>query len=230
MNTWIALALAALLLAAPASAQTYASAALSGDFSKSYETTTDGIRFGDTESAAIGWALRLGTAFADRWGVELEFHRSGELEAQMSPIFYARALTGSTSPLTPPVFDPAALSFPAFEFETEQRTTTWNASLWVRRPLGTRADLVVLAGVGFARVVQESEFSFGISPLLPAPIRAPSSTRTTAYGTGPLVGVEARVRMTGQLAIVPGIRVQGLSNDLAPGLLLRPSVAIGWTF
>src|SRR5687767_9912730 len=101
--TRILLLLAGVLVAAPASAQTYVSAALSGDLTRSFETTTEGLPFDRLERDAIGWALRVGTAFGPRWGIELEFHKSGELEGGGGPIVYSQGVSWTSTRLTPPV-------------------------------------------------------------------------------------------------------------------------------
>jgi hypothetical protein len=236
--------IAAVLCATPAFAQTSVAAALGADLTKSYESTTNGATFPDSEREAIAWALRLGTALGSRWGVELEFNRAGELEMQNGPIAYQLAAGGpggftwsssSLGSVGSGILDLGAspVRFPVPEVRTDQRNTTWNASGWFGQPLGGRAELAVLAGVGFSRVVQNTDYSISGPPQLLAliPIAQRSyRTRIIDYGVGPLVGAEVRIRMTDHVALTPGIRVQSLGNNLAPGLLLRPAVALGWTF
>jgi hypothetical protein len=221
--------------AAPASAQTYVAAVLGADLARSYESSTGGTSYPAGDRDAISWALRAGTAFGSRWGVELEFHRGGELESTDSPVFLAAEDTrmvwspsvGATSATSPP--SDLSLIYPSPTVETEQRTTLWNATAWIKQPIGSRADLVVLAGIGFSHVVQETEFSFAF-PRLAGITRAPYSTKTTAYGVGPIVGAETRIRMTDHLELTPGLRVQSAGNALAQGIVIRPSIALGWTF
>jgi hypothetical protein len=221
-------------------AQTYVAAALGADLTKSYESATNGTAFPDGDREAIAWGLRVGTALGSRWGVELEFDRPDSVDTGNRPIIYAAPLGTTTLAAAPvprasaPVFtDGRLLIFPPPQIETDQRNTTWNAAAWVRQPIGARADLVVLGGLGFSHVVQNTRYEIGgPSPLLAAiPIAQRSfRTRTVNYGVGPLVGMETRIRMTDHLELTPGVRVQSLGNDLAPGLLLRPSIALGWTF
>lgn len=210
---------------APASAQTYVAAVLGADLARSYESSSDGVSYPGGDRDALSWALRAGTAFGSRWGVELEFNRGGELESQNSPVTYAGLFDI-------PATAPGALSliYPSPTVETEQRTMTWNATAWVKQPIGSRADLVVLAGSGFSQVTQETEFSFAFPSQIPGITRAPYMTKSTAYGAGPIVGVETRIRMTDHLELTPGLRVQSLGNALTQGIVIRPSVALGWTF
>ena len=228
----------AVLCATPAFAQTYVAAALGADVTKSYESTTNGTTFPDGDRDSIGWGLRVGTTLGRRWGVELEFNRSGELELQNGPIFLGQSLpNGSIAfpqlPTLPGLVDGRSAIFPAPEFHIDQRNTTWNTSAWFSQPLGTHADLVILGGLGFSRVVQNTEYSISgprrLLDLIPIAQRS-YRTRTINYGVGPLVGAEGRIHMTDHLALTPGFRAQSLGNDLARVLLLRPSVALHWSF
>jgi hypothetical protein len=131
------------------------------------------------------------------------------------------------------VIAPETSIFPAPEIRASQRNTTWNASAWIRQPLGARADLVVLGGLGFSRVEQEIDYSLtvprALEALIPRDQRSYRS-RTISYGVGPMIGVEGRIRMTDHLELTPGFRVQSLGNNLSEGIVLRPFVALGWTF
>jgi hypothetical protein len=224
---------AALLWTTSAFAQTYVAASLGADLTKSYESTTNGTAFPGGERDALAWGLRVGTALGSRWGVELEFNRPGRVDTRNGPIInpLAAGITTLAPAPVPRASAPMLLIFPPPQIETDQRNTTWNAAAWVRQPLGARADLVVLGGLGFSHVVQNTRYEISVPPQLAIPIAQRAfRSRTVNYGVGPLVGAEARIRMTEHLELTPGMRVQSLGNDLAPGLLLRPSIALGWTF
>jgi hypothetical protein len=47
-----------------------------------------------------------------------------------------------------------------------------------------------------------------------------------SYRAGPVAGVEARIWLTDQVQLVPGVRLHGLDG----GWLVRSSVGLGWTF
>lgn len=235
--TGVLVLLVSVLCATHAFAQTYVAASLGADLTKANESTTNGMRFPDGDRDSIGWGLRVGTTLGSRWGVELEFNRSGELETQNGPIILESLLRGSAafpqSLALPGLVDAGLGIFPAPEFHIDQRNTTWNASAWFSQSLGARADMVILGGLGFSRVVQNTEYSIRGSQQLPdlIPFEQRSfRTRTINYGVGPLVGAETRIHMTDHLELTPGVRVQSLGNTLARVLLLRPSVALHWTF
>jgi hypothetical protein len=94
---------------------------------------------------------------------------------------------------------------------------------WARQTLGSSVDLAYLGGIAFTR--DRSDVSQSVTPGLRLP---PTTYRSTVieYATRPLVGVEARVGLTSRLRLIPGFRVQGLSQ----GWLMRPYVGLGWFF
>jgi hypothetical protein len=62
-----------------------------------------------------------------------------------------------------------------------------------------------------------------------APVPPPNSafrSTTISYGTRPLAGVEARIGFTSHVRLIPGVRLQGITE----GWLLRPYVGLGWFF
>ena len=235
--------LVVLSCAAPAFGQTYVSAALGAELSRSYESEAAGRTFSSGNGEVVSWALRAGTALGSRWGVELEFNRPGIVERNEAglPIAVDIPLSARAVPQSPSgagsfvagSFNsyPSASVISVASVRTEQRNTTWNTSAWVGKSLGPRADLVFLAGIGFSRVEQRTDYGFGGGLIQRGIITIPSSqTRAVNYGVGPLAGLEARIRMLDHLTFTPGMRVQSLGNNLASGLLLRPSVALGWSF
>ena len=46
------------------------------------------------------------------------------------------------------------------------------------------------------------------------------------YDVAPMVGVEGRIRMGGQVELVPGLRLHGTDG----GWLIRPALGLMWTF
>ncbi len=216
------LAFVCVLVAAPARAQTYVGAAIGADVARSFESSTAGVGSANGNGEVINWGLRAGTSLGSVFGVEVEFVRPGELDID-NPPFIAVPLAASFAALAPGV-----TIFPTPQIQTRQRATSWNTAAWVRKPLTSSADLVFLAGLAFSRIVEKIDYSF---PSLPAGVRPVlASTRSVAYDVGPMVGVEARVRLTEHVQLTPGLRLQSLDSDLTDGLLLRPSVALGWSF
>ena len=82
-----------------------------------------------------------------------------------------------------------------------------------------------------SRVVHEIEF--GIPRRLLAasqPVFPSSRTRTTQYGVGPIVGLEARIGMTEHARLVAGVRLHALGQSLVNGWIVRPNVGLAWMF
>ncbi len=121
--------------------------------------------------------------------------------------------------------------FPIISQQTRMRTNTVSTLAFVRQAVGERVDLVYLGGLGFSRVVHEIEFGIP-RPRLTAgrPAVSSNSTRTTQYGVGPIVGVEARIGMTEHARLVAGVRLHALGQSLVNGWLVRPNVGLGWMF
>ena len=169
--------------------------------------------------------FRAGTSLNSLFGVELEFVRDARFDVETNP-----AILGETTffgIVGGMIIDSQSAIFPTPQIDTDLRTTAWNATVFVRKSIATRAELVFLGGVGISRVVQHSKVSY--DPRILA-IRIDTETETTAYGVGPIVGAEARIGMTDHLQLTPGFRVQSPGNDLTSGIVLRPSVTLGWTF
>ena len=83
-----------------------------------------------------------------------------------------------------------------------------------------------LGGVAFSRQRLEITQTFPTVLRAFAPGGGSFTTTAISYSTHPLVGVEARIRMTSHMRLVPGIRVQGVEG----GWLMRPYAGLGWSF
>jgi hypothetical protein len=212
-------------VAAPAAAQsTYIAAGVGADIFRPGGVEGIGVdapRGGE----AVAWSLRLGTAVTDRWGVEVGFTRPAEIEGEIRQVYPLLAAAGLSGLAQVPG---AALSFSP-TVRTSRRNTTLDAIAWVAQRVGSRVDLIYLGGVAFNRTIEEVDFSLaprgGILPII-----APTSTRTTTYGAGPVAGLEARLTLTTRAFLIPGIRLHGTSSQAGGGWLVRPSVALGWRF
>jgi len=224
-------ALLAGLVAAPAYAQgPYVGASIGADIARF--TSSDGFDNPAT-GEALSWALRLGGPIGSRFGVELEFARPEEIKNDQTPDVRILAAVSdllgipSTTIGLPNV---GTAIFPPINFtvRTSRRNTTLTASAWARQEVSPRFSMVYLGGIGFNRIEQVYEYSFGgggrVNPLIPTIL--PRSTRTTEYSVGPMVGVEARVGMSDHLRLVPGVRLHGLDG----GWLVRPAVGLAWEF
>ena len=191
---------------------------------------------------AFGWALRVGTSITDRWGIDLEFTRPGEIE-QENPfdILAGRPQTIFTGfapgliPVSPGMpIDigriGASLSLP-FSSTTAQRYSTLTVMPYIRQSLGSRADIVYLGGLAFVRTSSELSFS-GLGSVGGRPgTGIPRFEQSfVTYGAAPAVGLDVRVSMTDHLRLVPGLRLLVVDEGGRNGWLTRPSIGLQWTF
>ena len=218
--------------ASRASAQgVYVGGAIAAEVVRTTSTRSGGTTYDDGSGEAFGGAIRVGTFITERLGVEVEYFRPAELESDGDGIFYPAAELGTLSysfnGVTPAGIFPA---LPYFSQTMRVRTSTTSALLTARQPIGSRAELVYLGGVGFSRVVRESEYGFSGAFPVDARIRNPYSERTTQYAAGPVVGVEMRAGMTEHAQLVAGLRVHTLGQAVVDGWMIRPSIGLAWKF
>jgi hypothetical protein len=221
--------------ARPSSGQSaYVSAAVVGDVLFTTHSETSLGRDVPSGGEAVGFALRVGTPLGSRWGVELEFTRAGEIETEFDgAIPLASGATSITWSSIPPGSDAALLSLlqrpVSYRLRASQRHSTLSTTLWMNQRLSERVSLVYLAGMAFNRSTFESESRFEILPLPPGisiPSIFPSISKTITYGVRPLAGIEARIGLTEQVDLVPGLRLHGIDN----GWLIRPAAGLAWNF
>ena len=220
-----------LVCTAGASAQSaYVGASFIGDIIR-----VSGSTYGDGGNGeTFGGALRVGTPLGERWGVELEFARSGKTDMSSPQVLPASARftwSSSTSGASFPIGDTTSLIFPPPQFSAERRLSTLSTMLWWSQDVGDRLSLVYLGGIAFTRNESRVRFSYPFplgmpSPIDPIfPIRA-IDQKTTSYDADVAVGFEGRVGMTEHLRLVPGIRLQ----TAVEGWAIRPGVGLQWVF
>lgn len=220
---------ASLLCAGSAWAQSaYVGGAIASEIVRTTSTRSGDTIFDTGSGEAFGGAIRAGTFLTEHVGVELEYFRPGKIESTGEGLFYPAAdVSFGVSPggITSTAFGPILSQ------TTQVRTSTTSALLTARQPLGRGIELVYLGGVGFSRVVRETEFGF---PRLGGPLtpRAQGSytSRTTQYGAGPVVGVEVRGSLSDHAQVVGGLRLHTLGQALVDGWMIRPSVGLAWKF
>lgn len=176
---------------------------------------------------ALSFSLRAGGAITPRFGVEFDFTRPSEIETDQTPDvrIYANLPVSVLTALSP-ALDTILPSIPTFDYtiHTTQRTTTYTAAAFARQDIRPRLALVYLGGIAFGRVEQKTSTSFAF-PMPLASIYPPSyETRTVDYAAGPMGGFEARVGLTENVEVVPGVRMLGLAG----GWIIRPAVGISW--
>ena len=218
------LAIACVLASGVAQAQSpYVAATIGADVVRIGHTDSNFSSTATNDSEVISGSVRVGTSVGQNWGVELEFVRSGDSRAQTPPpvpLPFAGALS-SLAPAGLPV------SVIAFETDVRQSHYDFDTVAWVRQAAGSKLDIVYLGGIAFShqRIEISQTFPTVIRQLLPVPS---NSFRTTIidYSTKPIVGVEARIGLTSHVRLIPGLRLQGLTE----GWLLRPYAGLGWFF
>lgn len=219
------------LLATPATAQpTYIGGSVVFDIAR-----FDKVEFDDdlpritgaaasADGEAVGFNVRIGRALGERWGLEFEFARSGELDHQVSyPIPFLTDLTilPSGLPILPiPEFQ--------YELEIEQRYTSYGAWAWLRQDLGERVDVTYLGGVMFNRADVEQEIRITDPRLAQWSSVLPDLT-VTEYSVSPAVGFDAAFKVSDAAAITAGLRLHGVTAGRT-GLLVRPNVGVRWAF
>jgi hypothetical protein len=223
-----------LAVASTASAQsTYVGASFIGDVVR-----TSGSNFGGGagNGETFGGALRVGTPLGQHWGVELEFARTGEIEMMPGGVFPATGIQWSdAAPGSVPFTSVTASSviFPTPQFESKRRLATVSTLLWWNHELSDRVSLVYLGGVAFTRTNWKVRISYRDFPILPLPLGRPTifpppdlNQETTSYGADVAVGFEGRIDMTDHVRLVPGIRLQTISE----GWAIRPGAGLQWAF
>ena len=142
-----------LAVASTAGAQPYVGASLIAD-----AVRASGPEEQPGNGEAIGFALRVGTPLAERWGVDLEFARSGDIEWR--PDVTILATLTRTVPSLIGVLPPEISIFPTPEIAIESQLSTLTTMLWWRQELTDRFDLVYLGGAAFTRTETESRISY----------------------------------------------------------------------
>ena len=221
--------------AAAASAQSvYIGGAIAAEVVRTSSTKSGGTTYDSGNGEAFGGAIRVGTFLTPRVGLELEHFRPGEIESDAGGPIYLADNPSLAYSFTDGRF--SDLSFPSLPSIISQsmrvRTSTTSALLAARQSVGSRVELVYLGGVGFSRVVRQIDYGFGgfILPPLSPSIQRSSSTRTTQYAAGPVVGIEVRAGMTEHAQVVAGLRMHTLGQAVVDGWMIRPSVGLAWKF
>jgi hypothetical protein len=227
--------MAAMSWPSPAGAQSvYVAGAIGAEIVRTSSTRSGGSTYDAGSGEAFAGAIRIGTSISERFGVELEFYRPGEIETDTGGPLYLPAAIGDLFPGGPVASGlPPDLSFPSILSESSRvRAATTSALAFARQSLGTRVELVYLGGVGFSRVVREIEYGFGarIPPLELSILPASYSSRSTQYAAGPVVGVEVRAGMTDHAQLVAGLRMHMVGQGVLDGWMIRPNAGLAWKF
>lgn len=223
-----------LLVAAAARAQSaYVAGTISADISRVSHTESTFSSAPSSGDETLSGSLRVGSGIGQSWGVELEFVHSAWSHTQMSSTVFPLA-TNTLPPTT--VTSVGGVTFSSvdviptivpFRSDVRRSHSDLDAAVWARQAVSGTIDLVYLGGVAFSRERIEVSQNFPTALRLFAPV--PNGVfRSTAinYGTRPLAGIEARVRLTSHVRLIPGLRLQGIAD----GWLMRPYAGLGWFF
>lgn len=203
---------------------TYVGGALIGDIIRPSHTESD---IGTGGGEALGGALRVGTALGERWGVDLEFTMTAEIDTRPQPRILGAVQAFTFSSSTAPI--PISI-IP--EVRSRQQLSTLSTMLWWRHEIGARSDIVYLGGVTFTRTDTSVRFTYAIPfPAIPGGIVPPFprpdfSFERVGYEAGVAVGMDGRIGMTDHLRLVPGIRLL----TAAGGWVIRPAIGLHWLF
>jgi hypothetical protein len=232
----LVLTLLVVLFASSVRAQSaYVAGTIGADVSRVSHTDSNFFLSPDGTETLSG-SVRVGSAIGPSWGVELDFVHSARSHDQVTPSVQPLATTTSITggaPITLQgfTFTSASANVIPIRFvqsDVRQSHSDLDALIWVRQGVGGSVDLVYLGGVAFSRQRTEITQNFPTILGLLAPLPPNSAFRSTtiSYGTRPLAGVEARIGFTSHVRLIPGVRLQGITE----GWLLRPYVGLGWFF
>jgi hypothetical protein len=203
---------------------TFVSGSLIGEIARFDYIEADSTRYFDPfdvsfNDEAVGFGVSIERSVGERWGVVLEFVKpatTSREDTQQLPISIA------IFPPVPPV---------QIERQFAQKRMSWNTMALLSQTVGDRVELAFLGGVSFTRTKLKQTYSVTVPALalLPPEFVGPSQTSIT-YSVDPIVGMDARVRLSDNLSVVPGVRLQSAGLAGRSGWLLRPSAAVRWGF
>ena len=227
-----------LLAAAPALAQsTSIAASITGDITRFTSVNTEPLPasfYGGAplDGEALGFTIGAARALGERWGVAIEFGRTGEIESTRRREIDPRIL-GITLPIPlPPGVGGVPGIGPIFDFSFENRSElqlmTISALAWVKHAAGERVELSYTGGLTLLRSEAETEISITDTRL--AIWAVPAGLETVEHRAAPVVGVDAAIRFTEHTAFSAGIRVHAITVTGTSGWLMRPFAGVRWTF
>jgi hypothetical protein len=222
----VVLVVMCVLLGVPAFGQSaYITGAVGLEVLRSDQIEAPGVTGQATNGESVAFSLGVGTAITDRWGVEIALTQPSEIEREGDRRYPIPLLTRAV-PVGLALPDPA-IPIVQSRVRLERRNTTLDAVAWALQAVSDRVDLVYLGGVAFSRVTERQEFDFIRRS---GPVAVPALMRTITYGVGPVVGVDARLKLTEHARLVPGVRLHAIDGNAGGGWLFRSSVGLGWTF
>ncbi len=219
-------AILVLIAAVPARAQSsYITGAIGADLSNFGQSITDGEETIPPDGFAFGSAARVGTAFGERWGVEVEFASATTITREADSQNFGALLRGIPVSAS---FITFGFSFPGpdptppdFHVNVIRRNSTFNTLGWVSKELTEDVELAVLFGLGVRRT------SFDIRLFSSRGTVRPNSAQASLFELAPVVGADLRFRIAQQWRFIPSTRLESLDSE---GWLLRTTAGLSWMF
>jgi hypothetical protein len=214
MSRTLVLGLFVFLAAPAAQAQTpYIGASASADVVR-FSGAVDGVFDFNGDGEAFGWSVRAGVPLGERWGIDAEFVRAGNVESDATfPVDFPSELPFPPSSLTPSQVNLGVFTFipSSLEFSRKERFDTLSTTAWYRQDITGRFSLVYLGGLAFVRASREvtlPSFDFwcaggpGFPPLCDDTVET-TVEESVSYSAAPTVGIEAKIGLTDRLSVVP---------------------------
>ena len=161
------------------------------------------------DGQAFGGGIALGTSLAPRWDLEL-----GVDVPAVTTDLHPRSVTLRRSIFT-------------LQSRTRNRPSSVTALIRFRGAQRGRVQIGYFGGLSLLRL--HRQFDTEAPAGTPAAL-IPRPHESVDYGTAPAIGVDARVDVNAHLSIVPALYLSAFSLQDVSGVLVRPRVAIRWTF
>ncbi len=165
------------------------------------------------DGEAIGGAGAISAGLTDRWLIQLEVEATAStsfLQSHDVRVGVGKAATTIT-----------------VQRRTRNRPLLFSTLAGFRSAPHGRLQLQYLAGLTFLHLTRRVDSVVSGAP--PALVVGPSEVTTNAPAA--TVGVDAELRITHHLALVPAVRASAFNSSETPsGFLVRPAFGLRWTF
>ena len=152
----------------------------------------------------------MGTSVGSRWGVEAEAAWGGG--RNIRPPGGLHLVSGDQF-------------FFSVVTSVGVRVVTLTPALWVEQSVAKRLSLRYLAGLAFWRERDVTAITVVTGFANRTTTLPPTHSTSVTYDAAPVVGIEAAVKFTEHLRVVPGVRLAAIR-----GWLIRPTVGVAWVF
>lgn len=161
------------------------------------------------DGEAFGGVVSVGTSLSSRWDLEV-----GVEVPRFSTDLQPRLVTVKRSVIT-------------LQSRTRNRPLSVTTLVRFRGATRGRVQLGYLGGLSFLRL--QRQFDADAPADTPSSL-IPSPHELVQYGAAPTLGIDARVAIAAHLSLVPAIHMTAFSLQDVGGVLVRPRIAVRWTF